>query len=209
MKKVITIMFAFLLILMLVPLSASAETVEERTFQKEDIVRQILINEKPVYLPDRSGKTVKESASAQANGKYPTQKGVILYTKNTTNKIATVVGHAAIVYTPEKIVEATASGVKEGANNWNTSKTHCRAGMVPVLSNSAMNKVADKCYSWKGKPYNWDFAYTSTRAKFYCSQLVWAGYKDSASINLNSGNVIVFPSELISDSKVQVIYKKG
>lgn len=208
-------LFLFMMVcaLCLFPLTSFAATSDDAV--TEDLARQEIIDEKPVYAVDANGMVtsdiIKNSttrAAAKTTGKYPTTKGVILYTKDTVTRIAKVVGHAAIVYSSKQVVEATSSGVKRGNNNWNKKK-HCRAGMIPVLSKKAMSKVANKCNSWLGKPYNYYFTNTKTRAKFYCSQLVWAGYKDSAGYNLNSGNVIVFPSELISSRSVAVIYKKG
>lgn len=184
-------------------------------FQKEDLERQEIIDSKPIVSLD--GNVISDNISAlpqssplkaAAKGSYPHNKGVYLYTKDTVHKIAGVVGHASIIYNTTQIIEATSDGVSYGKNNWD-KKSHCRAGFIPVLSQTAMNKTANKARSWLGLPYNWHFTNTATRKMFYCSQLVWAAYKDVTGFNLNSGNDIVFPSELMSSKHTSIIYSKG
>lgn len=36
------------------------------------------------------------------------------------------------------------------------------------------------------KPYNWLYWDIATRKAFYCSQLVWAAFKDKVKVNLNT-----------------------
>lgn len=54
------------------------------------------------------------------------------------------------------------------------------------------------------------FANVSTRNSFYCSQLVWASFKDLYGIDLNTGTLgaIVTPMELVNTDKTSVIYSK-
>ena len=39
-----------------------------------------------------------------------------------------------------------------------------------------------------GKPYNYNYFNVSTRKKFYCSQLVWAAFKDNYGIDLDTSD---------------------
>ena len=140
---------------------------------------------------------------------YPTRKGIVLVTKDTEHKIAKVVGHAAIVYSKEKAIEATSSGVKLGTNNWHKKKS-CWAGNVIKTTDPQDAAVVNWCYKQKGKPYNWSFTNINTRSKFYCSQLVYAGFKDKYGVNLNYGGGIVYPADLLKDTKkTSIVYKKG
>lgn len=140
---------------------------------------------------------------------YPTRKGIILVTKDTVHKVAKIVGHAAIVYSKDKIIEATSDGVKLGKNNWH-EKSSCWAGNVIDTGDPQDAAVADWCYKQKGKPYNWEFTNTTTRQKFYCSHLVYAGFKDKYGVNLNYGGGIVYPADLLKDeNKTSIVYKKG
>lgn len=46
--------------------------------------------------------------------------------------------------------------------------------------------------------------------KFYCSQLVWAAFKDNYGIDLDTSDFgdAVHPMELVNSSKTYTIYKK-
>ena len=68
--------------------------------------------------------------------------------------------------------------------------------------------AANWCYSQIGKPYNYNFFDRDTRNSFYCSQLVWAAYKDLYGIDLDTsawGNA-VYPTELVMSSHTSTIY---
>lgn len=214
MKKYLLVLLSTLLIL------ASGSVVladtQQSEFREKDIENQRIIDNKPLCSLDDEGNIVEPSFridanSVRAKGSYPNtskSKGTILYTKDTDLKIAGIVGHAAIVHSSGYVIEASASGVDWGKNTWYRKK-HCRAGVIRSLSASKRSAAAGKCRSWLKKPYNWNFWNTSTRAKFYCSQLVYAGYIDTSKYNLNADGGIVFPSELISNSGVSIVYRKG
>lgn len=202
---------------------------------EQDHHNQELINLKPVYKISNEGsleRLTNEISEIEAEetdmlvnvtGTYPrgkNSKGTILYTTDTVHKVAKVVGHAAIVYDNNtknsKVIEATSKGVVKGNNSWDNKK-HCRAAAVSSLSVAKRANVADKCATWLGKPYNWNFSDVKTRNSFYCSQLVWAGYMDLYGVNLDDNHndptqknfLIVYPSELIASKKTSIIYKKG
>ena len=48
------------------------------------------------------------------------------------------------------------------------------------------------------------------KEKFYCSQLVWAAFKDNYGIDLDTSDFgdAVHPMELVNSSKTYTIYKK-
>lgn len=63
-----------------------------------------------------------------------------------------------------------------------------------------------------GKGYNYNFYDVWNRNRFYCSQLVWAAYRDTvgprADISLNDYGAAIHPYELRDHSNTAVIYRK-
>ena len=125
-------------------------------------------------------------------------------------------GHAAIVYNTFWVVEAIPSGVSLGQNNWETNHKKMTAVTVKTTKVAEDAAAADYAKKQVGKPYNKWFYDMATRAKFYCSQLVWAAFKDKYRIDLNTpewdypvlGKAIA-PTELISTPLTSTIYTKG
>lgn len=162
---------------------------------------------------------LKKVASVQGNGKvtkgkYPTRKGVILVTS--MGKVANVVGHTAIIYSSGYVVEALKNGVVISRNNWNTKKTNMAAVTVRSTTAKQDARVSDWCKKQKNKEYNFDYYNTKTNKKYYCSQLIWAGYKNLLNIDLNTKAYdtkkkrAIGPYEFVrkSNSKVYPIYIK-
>ena len=151
----------------------------------------------------------KNQISRAEVGSYPTRKGVILVTPDKYKGIVPL-GHAAIVYSSGTVVESLSQGVVQGLNNWNVSKNEAYG--VSVLSTTATQDAAaaDYCYGKIGCPYNTDYYNVNTRIYFYCSQLVWAAYKDLYSIDLNTSayGTAIHPLELRDTSLTATIYKK-
>lgn len=148
-------------------------------------------------------------------GAYPTRKGVILVTS--AGKIANVVGHSAIVYSAGFIVESIESGVVVSRNNWKTKKAHMAAVTVRNTTIEQDKKVSDWCIKQKGKKYNFNYYNMNTTKVFYCSQLIWAGYKKLCNINLNTkaydigSKKAIGPLEFVTktSSKIYPIYMKN
>lgn len=156
-------------------------------------------------------KTNYSNTSGATAGTYPTRKGVILVT---TDAITMDIGHSAIVYSSGNVIEAK-STIIVGSNNWNTSKNDCAAVTARGTTRSQDANVANWCKNQVGKSYNLNFYNMSTREKFYCSHLVWAGFKDNYNINLNtshydisSSNTAIGPNEFVrvSTNRLFIIY---
>jgi len=66
------------------------------------------------------------------------------------------------------------------------------------------------CKGKIGKPYNYNYLNVKTRKKFYCSQLVWAAFKDKYKINMNRSEygAAVHPLELVASSETMLLYRK-
>lgn len=158
------------------------------------------------------------AASTKEVGEYPSRKGVILVTKDAYKGLIPT-GHAAIVISKSKVCEALSKGVVEGKNNWATAKKTCYGVSVKGTTAAQDEAAADWCLKQKGKKYNYNYYSTDTRKKFYCSQLVWASFKDLYGIDLNTNTfdlyvmnkktaIAIHPAELISTSKTATIYEK-
>ena len=141
-------------------------------------------------------------------GSYPTRKGVILVTPDKYGIFN--VGHAAIIFEDGKLTESVSDGVKWSENNWR-EKTQVY-GVAPHATSRAQDAAASTWASHqRGKPYNWVFTDVNTRSKFYCSQLVWAAFKDNFGVNLNRPDVmgdVVYPMELVTNGKVYLLYRQ-
>lgn len=149
--------------------------------------------------------------ATRVHGTYPREKGIILVTKD---KVAGVVplGHAAIVYNHYYVIESNpGSGVHKGDNNWWKTRNITYGLKVHTLSQYQREQVADWCSRKQTLPYNWNFYDVNTRSKFYCSQLVWAGFKDKYNVDLNGGQYgqAIYPPEIINSGYVLRIYIKG
>ena len=178
------------------------KNVFENTDELEIIYSQIAQKEKLINVYSL------ESRAGYKWG-YPTTKGRILVTGDAYKNLIPT-GHAAIVYSQNRVVEALSNGVVTGKNNWNTSKNTCWGLYVTDVTEDQAKKVADWCYAQIGKPYNYNYFDVNTRSKFYCSQLVWAGFKDKYKVDLNTNQygAAVHPLELVSSDKTMIIYKK-
>lgn len=186
-----------------------------------------MYNEVIKYMNSHSSyKTIKSSG-----GKYPERAGAILVTPDNVNSSAASfkLGHAGIVLNKKSTVEAGKNGVRRNTDKWtnrrgsNKKKIRILGGTVLGTSKKQDSMVASWCKSKIGCRYNYDFYKTSTRGKFYCSQLVWAGFKDKYKINLNTPHydkgkakvtIAVAPLELLSvynikKHKVKITYSKN
>ena len=152
------------------------------------------------------------SAQAKECGVYPSRPGTILVTPDNQNKMARVfnLGHAAIVLNKSTVVEAALPHVTTSKNAWR-SRAQVRKvyGLSVRKTSPAQDKKAAKwCRKQVGKPYNFNYTNVKTRKKFYCSQLVWAAFKDNCKINLDTAafGKMVAPMELVNSNKTDLIY---
>ena len=138
------------------------------------------------------------------------KKEIIPHTTADKYKGLIPTGHAGIIWTSSTIVESLSNGVTTGPNDWNTSKTSCYGISVKGTTVDEDNEASNWCYRQLGKPYNYNYFNVSTRKKFYCSQLVWAAFKDNYGIDLDTSDFgdAVHPMELVNSSKTYTIYKK-
>lgn len=148
------------------------------------------------------------ATAAKRPAKYPIAKGFILVTKDKYKGVVPS-GHAGIIYSESTVIEAMPEGVVRKSNNWYSRYKTCYGAYVKNISQAQKDKAANWAKGQMGKPYNYDFYNPNTRKAFYCSQLVWAAYKDTLGINLENaalcGNAI-HPSELLMSSRVSVFY---
>lgn len=179
--------------------------------QKADA--KAVVGDKGQQKQPRSTRNIRVSAAAvgsnEMTGEYSYRPGVILVTPDAYKKLP--LGHAAMIYSRQNVVESVASGVILGPNNWMTSKD--KAYQVVVTSTSEQQDQAAVTWASKqiGKPYNFNYLNTKTRSEFYCSHLVWAAYKDTAGVDLNTSLFAgaIHPMELVWNSKTSMIWRKA
>ncbi|WP_281518140.1 hypothetical protein [Thomasclavelia cocleata] len=145
-------------------------------------------------------------------GSYPTRKGVILVTPDPYKGVN--IGHAGIIYIPSQVVEANATGVEIGNNNWDKSKDQAYGVTVTSVTNAQDIDAANWCYNRRGLPYNPNFYRMDYRDKFYCSHLIRSAYLDLYGIDLNTGDFdvagakAIHPMELVNGPKTSLVYRK-
>lgn len=170
------------------------------------------VNAKPIYAHKSEGKTDGEMVGRQARtmGSYPTYKGTILVTSDKFKGLIPT-GHAAIIFRYDTVIESLAEGVTWGPNDWNVSKGTAYGADVKGTTSLQDQAAANWCYNQMGKPYNYNYFDTATRSSFYCSQLVWASFKDMYGIDISTdfAGAAVYPMEILDSPNVNVIYRKG
>ena len=89
----------------------------ENTDELKIIYNQIAKKEKSINACSLNSQAVYKCG-------YPTTKGRILVTGDAYKNLIPT-GHAAIVYSQNRVVEALSNGVVTGKNDWNKSKNTC------------------------------------------------------------------------------------
>lgn len=200
---------------------ASSISIEESSlFDKSEITEMLAENaENSEVVADKNSVDLAKSTSAMklsaarstSTGTYPTRRGVILVTADAYKGLIPT-GHAAIVVSATQVIESLSDGVQYGKNNWYSTKDTCygvTCGSTSVNQDSCtVNRIEQQGYI--GLPYNFNYLNVDTRSKFYCSQLVWAAYKDALGIDLNTSTygAAVHPLELVNSTHTVTIYSK-
>lgn len=148
------------------------------------------MNQRPVYEFDTQGNAVAVAASASARdyssgknkiGTYPVKTGEILASPYNGDTSLKITGHAAIVFTTTVVIESISSGVQFGPNNWDTERKLCYGGRTDNVSDARMADAGHWCNGIRdaGAPYTLNLTLSNTDPKkgFYCSQLVYNGYR--------------------------------
>lgn len=180
---------------------------------KVDKAYNLFINEgknKKVIYKDKNTVKTNGISLMESSGNYPTRSGVILVTSD-SNTLGIHYGHAGIVWNPSTTVESMIDGVQRLPNTWNSRYKNVKGISVSGTTLEQDEKASDWCDTQVGKPYNWNFFNTSTRSKFYCSQLIWAAYKDLYNINIDSKSSIpgvIIPVDLPNQPNVYTVYVK-
>ncbi len=189
--------------------AAEAAPSAEEVFPAEQVKQlQEEAAKKPIYNDkDENGNMTLNRT--RSTGSYPTRKGVILVTDDKYKGVVPT-GHAAIVYDAKTVIESLPNGVVKGQNKWYEDYTTCTGITVIDTTTAQDSTAANWCYKQLGKPYNWNYWDIDNRNAFYCSQLVYAAFKDNFNINLNTGEFLnaVHPSELVNSSETRVNYRK-
>ena len=196
---------------------AQASTTLEEQYSPEQVAIWNAETPKPIEGDWKVEATSGSGAVREAAvGSWSWRDGVICITDAKLSGIINH-GHAGIVAAAPyyyAVIEANpGTGVKPHYGSWVT-KYSGQVWQVGVKSTSVAQdqKAAQWAARQIGKPYNWEFYNVWTRSKFYCSQLVWAAYRDtagpSADISLNSYGAAIHPFELRDHPNTALIYRK-
>lgn len=125
-------------------------------------------------------------------------------------------GHAGIVAAApyyEATIEANKeTGVAVVYGSWEGRSGQVWQVGVNTTSVAEDQKAAQWAAKQIGKPYNNSFYDVWTRKKFYCSQLVWAAYRDTAGpkadVSLNRYGAAIHPFELRDHPNTTIVYRK-
>lgn len=166
-----------------------------------------------------SAATMTESAmtttdtveSTDSFGTYPTRDGVMLVTADSSS-LGYHYGHAGIIWTASTTVESMPdNGVQYFDNDWDSRYSTVEGITCSETTADQDNEASNWCARQVGKPYNWNFFYTSTRNSFYCSQLVWASFHDLYGIDIDQNSSVpgaIVPVDLPNQSNIWIIYEK-
>lgn len=147
---------------------------------------------------------------AASVGSYPTRNGVMLVTSD-SNILGYHMGHAGIIWTSTITVEAKPGGVYRYPNTWASQYTHVQGISVKSTTQAQDNSASNWCNARNAYPYNPNFFNTGTRTAFYCSQLVWAAYKDMYGINIDQNTSVlgcIVPVDLPNEPTNYILYVK-
>lgn len=186
-------------------LEAITSTAANERRSAEDVASTALAEIQALKNPDavseRSGKPKANRPIGPARN-----RGDIFYSPSSTAGVPH--GHSGIYYRECTVIDSTPSkGV---------SLRNCKDFKVPVNTQiqrvSTLQKNRDsaalKARQWLGRGYNYNFAFNKTaNGKMNCSQLVWAAYKVTSGIDLDSnGGHGVYPVDILK-SKLTRTYR--
>lgn len=214
------------------PLQAASTTDASKIFNKTEVTKLVKkAQAKKITVDKVSVSTVAKKVASATNysavssystgsgsgsgttvsGTYPTRKGTILVTKDAYKNLIPT-GHAGIVLNQYTVIESLADGVQYAPSDWRTRYKTCYGVTVTSTTAAQDAQVVDYIVNqkWVGKPYNYNYFNVNTRSKFYCSQVVWAGFKDCLGIDLNTSTfgAAVHPMELVSTDKTRTLFSQ-
>jgi Permuted papain-like amidase enzyme, YaeF/YiiX, C92 family len=122
--------------------------------------------------------------------------------------------HVGIVLDAERgiILEATANGPSDKPGvvetEWSNYATYGHMGVVRVRGASPEQIAA--VLAWiearKGRPYRWPIVMgldNIDETRFYCSQLVWRGFKEVMNIDLDvDQGALIFPDDIYNNTRL-------
>lgn len=178
------------------------------------------LEEAPIVFDKEENDLAKENSATISgiNGKklgtWSWRDGVICITDSHAKSPLFNNGHAGIVAAApyyDSVIEANPSdGVQPKYGSWGSRFSGNTIVQVGVKSTTVAQdrKAAQWAAKQIGKLYNSSFTNINTRSTFYCSQLVWAAYKDTTGVDIGTAawGTAIHPFELIN-SKTQVIYR--
>lgn len=161
--------------------------------------------------PQKSGETT-EGIAGKKYGKWSKRAGVICITDSYASSFLFNNGHAGIYAVNERstIESNMSNGVYRETRDWRSNYKGNTIIQVTVKGTSVAQDRAAARWAEKqiGKGYNKQFFNISRRDKFYCSQLVWAAFKDTCKVDIGTAawGHAIHPFELYN-AKTKLVYR--
>lgn len=218
-KSYFALSMILLAICILTTKSVSANEISqtENYFTEDDIVNweQTILNNANNEYPIGDTKGNNGRVYRAASGAWTWRDGVICITDSKAITPLFNNGHAGIIaaapYYYATIEANPRDGVQPKYGNWNDRFSTNMVYQYGVKRTSVTQdqNAAKWAARQIGKQYNYQFFNINRRDKFYCSQLVWAAYRDTAKVDIGTwewGSAI-HPFELMSSNETTLIYQ--
>lgn len=158
----------------------------------------------------------KSEISTYSTGSWSWRDGVICVTDSYASVSFFNNGHAGMIavapYYYATIEANPSDGVQIRYGDWPSKYSTGRIVQVGVLSTTEAQdqQAAQWACNRIGYPYQFGINRLGSRDAFYCSQLVYAAYKDVCGVDLNTiaWPGYIHPFELIDTSKTAIIYER-
>lgn len=194
-------------------LADEVEVQTESTFSESQIDRweQESLQEANSIIPKGDLKTQERAAV----GGWSWRDGVICITDSYARTQLFNNGHAGIIapapYYYSTVEASEGVGVEAVYGNWNNRFPNYTVYQYGVKKTTV--RQDQQASEWAarqiGKPYNRNFFNINRRDAFYCSQLIWAAYKDITGVDIGTWawGVAIHPFELMSSNETELIYR--
>lgn len=158
-------------------------------------------------LVSQSAAPKSSSSGGDKSARLPNATtGDIFWWDSTTDHVGLYSTAQEIVQAPGrgKVVQILRAGSVQAPRKTTLMFVNTKDDGSTRISSTARNKAASWAKSKKGKPYNSNFPFNKSinASKYNCSQLVWAAWKATSSIDLDNGlSKGVYPGDIRADRR--------
>lgn len=160
---------------------------------------------------ERQIKAAGDGAIAKANAVVRPGDVFITLNNNVFGNSIILVGHASLAKTyggTKTLTSYGSGGVQIKSNEWKNRRSYYAMRVAYTSDALAAATVNNAEKKYIGKRYNWNYLNKFSTSSFYCSQLVWRAWLDSANINIDAFpyDTWVAPVEIALSSRMGILY---